>query len=58
MGDVSAVVDIIYYLANESNFLDKEQFWAILYGKFSEKTEAKMSTIVQKIQEKEQIEVA
>lgn len=52
------MIDIIYYLANESHFLDKKQFWTGLYSKFSEKTEGKMTAIAQQMEEQGKIEVA
>ena len=62
IGDVDEVIDIISYLSKENNYLDKKRFWQGLYGKFSEETEGKMTTIAQQMRqegiEKEKIEIA
>lgn len=61
-GDTDEVADVLYYLLNESEFLDEEQFWSTFHHNFSKEVESKMTTIAQKIEqrgiEKKQIEIA
>jgi hypothetical protein len=49
-GDTDEVVDVLYYLLNESAFLDKKQFWTNIYPDFSREVESKMMTIAQQIE--------
>jgi recombination-promoting nuclease RpnB len=44
------LVDMLYYLLNESEFLNEERFWEIIRQSFSPETEGKMMTIVQKME--------
>lgn len=57
-GDTDEVVDVLYYLLKESEFLDDEQFWSVLHREFSSNVEDKMMTIADKLEEKGKLEVA
>ncbi len=57
-GDTDEVVDVLYYLLKESEFLDAEQFWSVLHREFSSNVEDKMMTIADKLEEKGKLEVA
>jgi recombination-promoting nuclease RpnB len=46
------LVDMLYYLLNESEFLNEERFWEIIRQSFSPETEGKMMTIAQKLEAK------
>lgn len=48
-GDTDEVVDVLYYLLNEGEFLDKSRFWSMFDHKFSSEVENKMSTIAQQL---------
>ncbi|TAK73336.1 MAG: hypothetical protein EPO11_08600, partial [Gammaproteobacteria bacterium] len=50
-GDSDEVVDVIYYLLNENEFLNGKRFWDILHRKFSPRTEAKIMTIAQQLRQ-------
>jgi predicted transposase/invertase (TIGR01784 family) len=51
-GDTDEVVDVLYYLLKESEFLNGEQFWATFHHNFSKEVEGKMTTIAQQIEER------
>jgi len=57
-GDIDEVVDVLYYLLKESEFLDEEHFWSTLHSDFSSKVEDKVMTIAQKLEERAKIDVA
>lgn len=47
-GDTDKVVDVLYYLLNENEFLDEKHFWTVFNREFSKEAENKMATIAQK----------
>jgi predicted transposase/invertase (TIGR01784 family) len=51
-GNTNAVVDLLYYLLNEGEFLDEERFWTAFHEGFSQKVENKMATIAQKMEQR------
>ncbi len=55
-GDTDEVVDVLYYLLKESEFLDEGRFWATFHHSFSKEVEDKMTTIAQKIEERGKLE--
>lgn len=61
-GDTDEVVDVLYYLLNEGEFLDEKRFWSILDHQFSQEVEGKMATIAEKMEqrgiEKNNMEIA
>lgn len=48
-GDRDEVIDMLYYLLNEGEFLNEEQFWAILHQEFHPDIEDRVMTIAQKL---------
>jgi predicted transposase/invertase (TIGR01784 family) len=48
MGFKDDVADLLYYLYNEGNLIDSEQFWAFLHQKFSSDVEEKVMTLGQR----------
>lgn len=66
LGDTDEVVDVLYYLINQSEFLDEKRFWETFHQNFSQEVEGKMATIAQKMEqrgiekgiEKKNIEIA
>ncbi len=51
-GGSDEVVDVLYYLLKESEFLDKNRFFEIFkFQQFSSEVENKMSTVAQQLQE-------
>lgn len=48
-GDTDEVIDILYYLMKESEFLDKNRFYEAFGHQFSSEVENKMATIAQQL---------
>lgn len=46
-GSRDDVVDLLYYLLNESQFLHKDKLWTIIHRDFSKEVEEKVTTIAQ-----------
>jgi len=61
-GHADAVADMLYYLYNEGNLKNADQFWAFLHQKFSKNVEEKMMTLgqqaIQQAEFKKSIEIA
>ena len=48
-GNRDEVVDMLYYLLNEGEFLNEEQFWSIIHQEFHPDIEGKVMTIAQRL---------
>ncbi|TAK75919.1 MAG: hypothetical protein EPO11_04870, partial [Gammaproteobacteria bacterium] len=55
-GDSDEVVDVIYYLLNENEFLNGKRFWDTLHQEFSPNTEGKIMTIAQQLRQEGMLE--
>src|SRR3990167_10326172 len=51
-GDTDEVVDVLYYLLNEGEFLDEKRFWSVFGHQFSREVEGKMATIAEKMEQR------
>jgi predicted transposase/invertase (TIGR01784 family) len=49
-GNRDDLADMLYYLLNESEFLNEDRFWSIIHQNFSSETEGKIMTIAQKLE--------
>jgi predicted transposase/invertase (TIGR01784 family) len=49
-GNRDDVADMLYYLLNEGEFLNEEQFWSIINQEFSSEVRGKVMTIAQKLE--------
>lgn len=48
-GDRDEVIDMLYYLLNEGQFLNEKKFWTILHQEFHPDIEGKVMTIAQRL---------